>query len=78
MVYGDYQDHSEGDPHIYAYTRTLGGVTWLILLNHSNETNTVSLPDTLSISGKELVLGNYQDIQNLHTMQPHEARIYQL
>ncbi|MDN4524721.1 glycoside hydrolase family 13 protein [Fictibacillus fluitans] len=78
MVYGDYQDHSEGDPHIYAYTRSLGEVTWLILLNHSNEANTVSLPDTLSISGKELVLGNYQDIQDLHTLQPHEARIYQL
>ncbi|MDM5340870.1 alpha-glucosidase [Fictibacillus enclensis] len=78
MVYGDYHDHSKGDPHIYAYTRSLGDVTWLILLNHSNEPNTVSLPDTLSISGKKLILGNYQDIQQLTALQPHEARIYQL
>ncbi|WP_404330307.1 alpha-glucosidase [Mesobacillus maritimus] len=83
MIYGNYQDVSAGDEHVYAYTRTDQGVTWLVLLNHSDNESLFMIPEEVSTENAQLVLANYQDssqqesLQKL-TLRPHEARIYQV
>lgn len=78
MVYGDYQDLSEGEPYLYIYTRSLNGVTWLIMLNHSDEPHSFSLPASYTPNEDHLVLGNYSSVNGQNILQPHEARIYHL
>ncbi|GIW50290.1 MAG: hypothetical protein KatS3mg080_0901 [Anoxybacillus sp.] len=81
MVYGTFRDFSEHDPYIYAYTRELDGVRWLIVLNHCDNDNVYELPQELASVDRHLLLGNYTDVKEegsaLH-MRPHEARIYAL
>ncbi len=81
MVYGDYEDLSEGDERLYMYTRSLDGVTWLVVLNHSNEEYALELPE--ESKGAQLMIGNYGETEKTvreleTTLQPHEARIYEL
>lgn len=81
MVYGTFQDYTENEPYIYAYTRELDDVRWLIVLNHCDRANDYELPVPLAAYKREVVLGNYLDIQengNVLHMRPHEARIYRL
>ncbi|WHY61595.1 glycoside hydrolase family 13 protein [Cytobacillus firmus] len=83
MVYGDYADHSDGQEELYIYTRSLGEVTWLIVLNQSERTNEVKLPEIAHGTGKELLLGNYAEIPvgdsaEKLVMHPYEARIYRI
>jgi oligo-1,6-glucosidase len=81
MVYGSFHDYSESDPYIYAYTRELKEERWLIVLNHCDNENTYELPKQLAHYKRELLLGNYADIQEsgaVLRMRPHEARIYKL
>ena len=61
MVYGDYIDWSEGDDQLYVYTRSLNGVTWLIVLNHSASEAVFSKPVALAGRLATLLLGNYGD-----------------
>ncbi|KAF0824633.1 alpha-glucosidase [Cytobacillus firmus] len=83
MVYGDYADHSDGQEELYIYTRSFGEVTWLIVLNQSEETNEVKLPEIAHGTGKELLLGNYAEIpegdsEDKLVMRPYEGRIYRI
>ncbi|PZE20182.1 glycoside hydrolase family 13 protein [Paenibacillus xerothermodurans] len=83
MIYGDYKDLSAGDPHLYAYTRSLDGVRWLIILNHADHETQFNLPDGFNDQQKELILANYADVDaqatlTSATLRPHEARIYKL
>jgi len=81
MVYGTFRDFSENDPYIYAYTRELDGVRWLIVLNHCDNDNVYELPEELASAHRHLLLGNYTDVKEEGTtlyMRPHEARIYAL
>ncbi|MGM7703141.1 glycoside hydrolase family 13 protein [Pseudalkalibacillus sp. Hm43] len=80
MVYGNYEDLSEGDERLYMYTRSLDGVTWLVVLNHSDEAHDLELPE--ESKGAQLMIGNYGDTEKTvreleTTLQPHEARIYE-
>ncbi|CAM3815900.1 oligo-1,6-glucosidase [Aeromicrobium ponti] len=83
MVYGDYDDLSEGNLELYIYTRTLDEVTWLIVLNHSENINKVNWPEKLGVRDKELLLWNYSSMANDESdskmiLRPFESRIYQI
>jgi oligo-1,6-glucosidase len=56
FVYGSYEDLDPGNPKIFAYTRTLDGEKYLIVLNFSPETVTFTLPKGLNAS--DLVISN--------------------
>ncbi|MEK4167661.1 alpha-glucosidase C-terminal domain-containing protein [Anoxybacillus sp. FSL W8-0104] len=80
-MYGTFRDLSENEPYIYAYTRELDGVRWLIVLNHCDSDNVYTLPEEISSASRRLLLGNYTDVKEEGTtlhMRPHEARIYAL
>ncbi|UOY92771.1 DUF3459 domain-containing protein [Ectobacillus sp. JY-23] len=74
MIYGDFTDYLPHHEQIYLYTRTLHDVTWLIMLNNSDENSVI--PEQWQQSSTAL-LSNYDDVQT-HLLRPHEARIYQL
>ncbi|MDM5225879.1 alpha-glucosidase [Cytobacillus sp. NJ13] len=77
MVYGDYRDLLPDDEHIYVYTRSYNGVTWLIVLNHGDEKQTFNFD---GFTSRELILSNYKSDRgkNEEVLLPHEARIYEI
>ncbi|MGB8956847.1 MAG: alpha-glucosidase [Tumebacillaceae bacterium] len=82
MVYGDYQDLSADNEHLYVYTRSLDGVRWLVMLNHSDSESVLTLPEAHD-ANKRLIIANYGDVADDQpiarvTLRPHEARVYQL
>ena len=62
---------------LYAFTRTLGEETLLVVANASDETLDAPLP--VDASGAELVLGNYPDAAIADAaLRPWEARLYRM
>ena len=58
LVYGRYQILDPANPHIYAYTRTLGPDKVLVVLNFSSEKRDWKLPSDLTL-GNAPLLNNY-------------------
>jgi oligo-1,6-glucosidase len=78
MIYGDFHDLLPKDKEVYTYTRTLGPVEWMILLNFSDADKDVGLGRNAE---GQVMLSNYPDYggegQLVH-MRPYEAVILQL
>ena len=60
LVYGQYALLDAANPHIYAYTRTLGAEKALVVLNFTAENREWKLPAGLALSGAPW-LNNYPD-----------------
>ncbi|MBB6730477.1 glycoside hydrolase family 13 protein [Cohnella zeiphila] len=84
MVYGDFAELPEwkGDEYLYVYTRTLGDVVWLVMLNHSDDPSALEWPARLLGAKARLLLSNYTSNRGEEPLpadlRPHEARIYEL
>ncbi len=78
FTYGDYQDLDPKDPHVYAYTRTLGSEQYLMVENFSSSPVTYSLPGGLKAAKLLLsdIPGARQASTNTLTLAPWESRIY--
>ena len=62
LVYGDYEllvrpEHEQ----VYAYTRTLGDVKMLVLLNFSDDTAGIELPEGTATD--EVLINNYDAVE---------------
>ena len=69
----------EQDPRIYAFTRSLGDVTLLVLGNFSADEVPIGLPDSAEWAMSELLLGNYPTLDGSApriVLRPWETRIY--
>jgi oligo-1,6-glucosidase len=82
VVYGVYDLILEDHEAIYAFTRTLEGDRLLVILNFTEGMPIFALPADIQLSGKELLISNYEidpaeDIRQL-TLRPFEARVYRL
>ncbi|MEC0125896.1 alpha-glucosidase C-terminal domain-containing protein [Paenibacillus pabuli] len=44
MVLWRLRDQSAGEEHVYAYSSSLDGETWLVILNHSDQEQSYRLP----------------------------------
>ncbi|MNC58266.1 Oligo-1,6-glucosidase [compost metagenome] len=80
MVYGDYELLLPEHEFIYAYTRTLEGERWLILLNFCDTPQTVDLLEELN-AVTETIISNYPEEQpamDRETLRPYEARVCRL
>jgi oligo-1,6-glucosidase len=67
------------DPKVYAFTRSLDGVTLLVLGNFSSSDVPVELPDAAAWASSELLLGNYPtpDADAIGiVLRPWETRVY--
>ena len=79
LVYGKYQLLDEANPHIYAYTRTLGSDKVLVVLNFSADKREWLMPTDLQPSG-EPWLNNYPSFTAGKTLalQPWQAVVVPL
>ena len=79
LVYGRYQLLDAANPHIYAYTRTLGGEKLLVVLNFSSEARDWALPTGLAPTGEPL-LNNYPTLKTgpALALQPWQAVVLRL
>ena len=82
LVYGDFKDLDPPNPAIFAYTRTLGTASYLVVLNFSGKPAEFALPE--GVKAGRLVLGNLPASEakpaqagGALQMQPWEARVYQ-
>ena len=78
FVYGDYQDLDPGNAHVFAYTRTLGAETYLMVENFSSSPVTYTLPNGMTAG--LLLLSDIPGATQAHastlTLAPWESRIY--
>ncbi len=77
LVYGDYKDLDPQNPHIFAYTRTLGSERFLIVHNFSANPATYTLP--ASLKANHLITGNYGKAEENTaklSLKAWESRIY--
>ncbi len=79
VAVGDFTMMLEQDPRVYAFTRSLDGVTLLVLGNFSSDEVPVELPDAAGWAASDLLLGNYPVPEGPVTgivLRPWESRIY--
>ncbi|SFK56508.1 alpha-glucosidase [Halobacillus dabanensis] len=78
FTYGTYQLVSEDNPQVYAYTRTMGEKTAIVITNLTNKT--ASFESSYAISTEDLILSNIivdPHEQGKHfPLKPFEARVY--
>jgi oligo-1,6-glucosidase len=79
LVYGQYQLLDAANPHIYAYTRTLGAEKVLVVLNFSSAPRTWNLPADLKSIGEPL-LNNYPTLKMaaIMALQPCQVVVIKL
>jgi len=79
LVYGDYKDLDPKNAKIFAYTRTMGSETYLVVLNFSEDAVAYNLPDGVKVG--QLVISNLGKTEErggvLH-LKGWEARVYKL
>jgi oligo-1,6-glucosidase len=73
LIYGDYGELLRGNEQVYAYTRTLGNDSWVILCNITASPARVTLPD--AFSKYETVFSNVRGTDSGETMLAYEARV---
>jgi Glycosidases len=76
LIYGSYELYAAEHPTIYAYTRTLGDQTLLVLLNFSKESADITFDKGWAKS--PILINNYNDLQIFNDsikMQPFQAVI---
>ena len=81
LIYGDFKDLDPASASVFAYTRTLAGVSYLVVLNFSGSPVTYALPGGLKTG--HLAIRNLVDAashsderkETLH-LEPWEARVY--
>ena len=88
MAYGDYHPYLRDHESVWAYTRTLGEVRWLVALNFSGTATDVEIPDeAVADADPEVVVANYDAGQRDRLravtdgrvrLRPWEARVYDL
>jgi len=82
IVYGTYDLILDSHEEIYAFTRTLDRERLVVILNFSRNSPMFYLPENISFSSAELLIGNYnvdsnEDLRGT-TLRPYEARVYRL
>lgn len=73
LTYGDYRDLLPEHPAVFSYTRSTEAETWLVILNFSNTQQELFLPEGIKI--RELILGNYENVDLAQPLYPWEARL---
>lgn len=83
IVYGKYELLLPEDPEIYMYTRTLGDVRLLVILNFFGGEPELELPQGMNPNPRELLISNYpvkgdEDLTRTLRLRPYESRVYKL
>ena len=76
LIYGQYQLVQEAHEQLYAYTRTLNGQSFLVVLNFSELT--ITFKDKILINYTNTLINNYADLDLDHdciSLKPYQAII---
>ena len=77
LVYGDYELLQAEHPDIYAFTRTLGNVKMLVLLNFRDHDSSIELSELKLV--ENTLINNYDSIGEIEnekiTLKPYQAVI---
>jgi oligo-1,6-glucosidase len=76
LVYGSYNLLDRNNPDVYAYTRTLGGKKWLVMLNFSKRNARADAG--FNLQGAKILAGNYPDPSVNGSLRPYEAVVMEL
>jgi oligo-1,6-glucosidase len=74
VAHGDFTMRMAGDEHVYAFTRRLGDVELFVLGNFSGAERPV--PEALEWAAAELLVGNYEAVEDHGTLRAWETRVY--
>ena len=79
LIYGDYKDLDPQHPTIFAYTRSLEGDKYLVVLNLSKNDLTYTLPEGLKAGRLALSnLNSKEENVSVVNLKGWEARVYKL
>jgi len=80
LVYGDFRIISFENDQVFAYIRTLGNATALVLLNFKETEVVFPLDEVKDFNGFKLVLGNYPSEKELPSgsagLKGYEGKVY--
>jgi len=76
LIYGKYELLDKTNPNVYAYTRTLDGKKFLVLLNFTSKTSSVNT--TIDLSKAKILIDNYTDVSTNGILKPYEAVVYDI
>ena len=80
QIYGDFRTISFEDQQVFAYTRTLGNTTAVVLLNFKETVVTFPLGEVKHSDGFKFVLGNYPSDKQLPSgsvvLKGYEGKVY--
>ncbi|KAH7906284.1 glycoside hydrolase family 13 protein [Hygrophoropsis aurantiaca] len=81
LIYGDFEMLLPSDEQVFAFTRTLGEASALVVLNFQEAEKTVSVFDNDDfVGGYRLLLSNYGDVPkgltSVVTLKGYEGRLY--
>src|ERR1700683_5597291 len=80
QVYGDFRIISFENDQVFAYIRTLGNATALVLLNFKETEVVFPLDEVKDFNGFKLVLGNYPSEKELPSgsavLKGYEGKVY--
>ncbi|KAA1479220.1 glycoside hydrolase family 13 protein [Dentipellis sp. KUC8613] len=74
LIYGDYHLLSPDDEKVFAYTRSLGSSSVLVLLNFGADEVQYSIEEVPQFVGAQLLLGNYEDGTQEHATEKTKLR----
>lgn len=75
IVYGDFSLLLKDDEDIFAYTRIFSEKKLLVVCNFHDKERTINIEE-LNNPNKELLISNYNKIENEHLFRAYEARMY--
>lgn len=81
LIYGEYRDIDPSNAKVFAYTRTLGEKSYLVLINFTREKLSYELPNGLKVASTALDSGVGQPIESGATsvlLHPWQATICEL
>jgi oligo-1,6-glucosidase len=76
VAHGDFTMLLGDDPQVYAFTRRLGDVELLVLVNVSGEPAAPEVPDAAAWAKAELLLSNVNSDASSLVLEPWEARVH--
>ena len=82
FVYGTYELFLPNHKHLFVYTRRQGSRKAIVINNFSEKSIRFKVPTSVSYTGSELVLNNYdtadKKLSREFTLKPYETRVYLL
>ncbi len=76
LVYGKYELLDKTNPNVYAYTRTLAGKKFLVLLNFTSKSSSANTG--IDLNKARLLIDNYAESSTGGMLKPYEAMVYDI